>query len=196
MQHFSNKTKFMKYNFVIIATAILLSTLLIASGCKKDKTATEEQLPPETQTGAFTIGFKVDGKIYTAKGKGGLLADENVYYNFYSDTTFYIGAGKTQDRKFSLYFKFKCVSLNTNCSLNSFPYDAYFQDDSDGTVSNNSNSYTTNNTHNGNVKVKFFNGSFNPLASGTIVSGVFEFKAVNSNGKIINITDGRFDIGK
>lgn len=186
----------MKYNFVIIATAILLSTLLIASGCKKDKTTTEEQLPPETQTGAFTIGFKVDGKVYSAKGKGGLLADERVSYRYFSDTTFYIEASKSIENKFSIFLTFKCFSINTQCLLKSFPYEANFQDNLNGTTPGGSNSYNTDINNNGFVRVKFFNGTFNPLTSGTIVSGIFEFNAINANGKIIRITEGRFDIGK
>ena len=187
----------MKYNLILIATALLLSTLLIASSCKKDKTpTTEEQLPPETQTGAFTIGFKVDGKIYTAKGKGGLLSDQSVYYSYLSDSVFNIGAGSGINNKFNLYLNFKCFAINSPSLLKAFPFEANFQDKSISTAPGISNSYNTDLNNTGSVVIKYFNGTFNPLSSGTIVSGIFEFNATNGNGKIIRITEGRFDIGR
>ena len=187
----------MKYNFVIIATAILLSTLLTANSCKKDKTATEEQLPPETQTGAFTIGFKVDGKVYTAKGTGGLLSDESVSYSYFSsDSTFYIEASKSIENKFGIYLTFKCFTLNSPSILNTFPFEANFQDKSNGTAPGGTNSFNTNTNNIGYVTLKFFNGTFNPGNFGTIVSGTFDFYAINGNGKVIHITEGRFDIGR
>ena len=187
----------MKFNFTIIATAFLLSTLLTASGCKKDNTTTEEQLPPETQTGAFTIGFKVDGKVYSAKGKGGLLADERVSYSYFSsDSTFYIEGSKSIENKFGIYFTFKCFTLNSPSLLKVFPFEANFLDKTNGTLLGVSNSYNTDTNNIGYVTLKFFNGTFNPGNFGTIVSGTFDFYAINGNGKVIHITEGRFDIGR
>ena len=48
----------------------------------------------------------------------------------------------------------------------------------------------------GKVNIKFCNGAIDPLRTGTIVSGTFEMEAVNANGQVIKITDGRFDIGQ
>ena len=53
-------------NIVIIATLMLLC----AAGCKKDK-ASEDQLPPATQTGANTFGCLVNGKVFVPKGYDG-----------------------------------------------------------------------------------------------------------------------------
>ncbi|NCU05171.1 MAG: hypothetical protein GXC73_14420, partial [Chitinophagaceae bacterium] len=53
------------------------TVLLTASSCKKQNAG--PQLPPETQTGANTLGFKIDGKVYTASGKSGLLSSEYVW---------------------------------------------------------------------------------------------------------------------
>ena len=46
---------------------LLISVLLSASHCKKDKTP-EDQLPPETQTGAGTFGCLVNGNVFIPKG--------------------------------------------------------------------------------------------------------------------------------
>lgn len=52
--------------FIFFATLFLIS--LTASKCRKEKTPANplDQLPPETQTGAGTIGFLADGKPFTA----------------------------------------------------------------------------------------------------------------------------------
>ena len=63
--------------FLSIAFFLSFIFLLTASSCKKQNT--EPQLPPETQKGANTLGFKIDGKVYTASGKSGLLATEYVW---------------------------------------------------------------------------------------------------------------------
>jgi hypothetical protein len=62
-------------NYIKTITLLLLSSIFISSSCTKNTPApAEEQLPPETHVGAYTFGCKVDGKIYTASGSGGLLA--------------------------------------------------------------------------------------------------------------------------
>ena len=60
-----------------ITLLLSITFLLTASSCKKQNTG--PQLPPETQTGANTLGFKIDGKVYTASGKSGLLSSEYVW---------------------------------------------------------------------------------------------------------------------
>ena len=185
----------MKYNLFVKGMVLLSSTILIADSCKKDSPP-QEQLPPETHTGAYTFGCKVDGVVYKASGKDGLLAKQHVYYSYYSsDSTFNIGAGSIINQKFSININFKCSVLNSQCLLSNFPYKATFTDDSNGTVPGNSNTYSTNNFQTGNVVVKYFNGTFAPGNFGTIASGIFEMECINANGKIIKITEGRFDSG-
>ena len=175
---------------------LIIACTTIFATCKKTNTTTDEpQLPPETQTGAFTIGFKVDGVIYIAKGKGGLLADQHMYYSYTNDSVFNIGAGSLKDKRFNIDITFKGYSLNYQSPLTISPFKATFYDNSNGTVSSNSNTFSTSLNNNGKVVVKYFNGTFYSGNSGTIVSGIFEFDAINSNGKIIKITEGRFDIG-
>lgn len=55
---------------------LLLAPLFIHLKCKKES---GPQLPPETQIGANTLGFKINGKIYTSRGEGGLLSNESVW---------------------------------------------------------------------------------------------------------------------
>ncbi len=178
-----------------LAALILLCTILCAASCKKEEKG--PQLPPETHTGAYTFGCKVDGKIYTAKGQGGLLATQKVAYSYISsDSTFYLYAVNAIDNKFSISLQFKCFELNKNCILSQFPNQGIFQDDSNGTLPGTNNIYKTTTTSTGFVKIKYFDGTFSPGNFGTYVSGTFEMDAVNGNGKIIHITEGRFDAGR
>ena len=177
--------------------SFLLLLILSASSCKKNKTG--EQLPPETQEGKFTIGFKVDGKIYTAKGKGGLLSSEYIKYGLGSnDRSINIFAANTSDLKLKFHLT---LILNYKEQLGvyqmkTYPYEGQFINGANGNMPTGTNTFTTTNLHTGTVNIKSFNGSFSPYSEGTILSGTFEMDAVNGEGKVIHITDGRFDIGQ
>lgn len=170
--------------------------LLSATGCKKNKPPL--QLPPETQEGKFTIGFKVNGKIYTAEGKGGLLSSEHVTYSLIStDRSINIFAANSSDSKPKFHL---ALSINYDgkpgvYEIKSYPYEGDFMDTRDGTIPGGSGNYTTTYVNVGIVNIKYFNGSYSPPSKGTILSGTFEMDAVNSEGKVIHITEGRFDIG-
>lgn len=181
------KTKFVYY----------LIFLFLGMNCKKPSSS--EQLPPETQEGKFTFGFKVDGKIFTASGKGGGIASDHVYYNFIpGDSSINIGAGTTSNskNKFSVYFTIKYSGNIGTYHMKTFPYEGKFSDESNGNVPGGANSYATSNSQIGKINIKYFNGTYTPFNKGTILSGTFEMDAINTNGKIIHITEGRFDIGQ
>ncbi|MEO9211310.1 MAG: hypothetical protein ABI208_09445 [Ginsengibacter sp.] len=182
----------MKY---LISFAFVL--LLTAASCKKNNIT--EQLPPETHEGKFTFGCKVDGKIYTAQGKGGLLGFDHVYYVLgSSDNSISIGAGTSDNSKakFNVFFKINYADKIGIYLMKIYPYEGIFYNDSDGTIPDGSNTFTTSEAHVGTVNIKYFNGSYNPYNKGTILSGTFEMDAVNAEGKVIHITEGRFDIGQ
>jgi hypothetical protein len=171
-----------------------LTFLLTASSCKKQNTG--PQLPSETKTGANTLGFKINGKVYTASGKSGLLSSEYVWGGGpYSDTSVIIGA-ENSIQKFSFLLVVRYSLLNGLNFTGEYPYEGFFMDESDGTIPIGPNVYNTNNNYKGIVNIKFTNGSLNPLQGSTIISGTFEMEAVNNQGKIIKLTDGRFDIGQ
>ncbi len=177
---------------------ILVLTISTAPGCKKNKT--EEQLPPETHVGAFTFGCKVDGKIYTASGKGGgLLSDDHVYYSMVAtDSSISIGAGSTSNskNKFNCFFTIKYIADTGIYLMKTFPYEGKFYDESNGNLPGTSNTFTTTDSYIGKIHIKYFNGSFNPPTFATVIAGTFEMDAVNGEGKVIHITEGRFDIGQ
>lgn len=186
----------MKNNFTYTLLFSCL-TFLTAASCRKNNT--EEQLPPETREGKFTFGCKVDGKVYTARGKGGLLATDHVYYNLIpADSSINIGTGTTSSAKnrFSIFFTIKYTGGIGTYLMKTYPYQGIFSDESNGNIPGGTNTFTTNDTYIGKINIKYFNGSYSPFNKGTILSGTFEMDAVNGNGKVIHITEGRFDIGQ
>lgn len=150
--------------------SIFLLLILSASSCKKNKTG--EQLPPETQEGKFTIGFKMDGKIYTAKGKGGLLSSEHVYYSLISNSrTIYISAANTSDLKPKFHL---ALSINYKgdpgiYQMEAYPYVDQFLDGENGNMPMSSNTFSTD-VYSGTVNTKYFNGQF-PAINGTVLAG-------------------------
>lgn len=50
---------------------ISLISILVFSACKKNKSHTQDQLPPATQVGANTFGCKINGKVFVPKGYDG-----------------------------------------------------------------------------------------------------------------------------
>jgi hypothetical protein len=154
-------------------------------------------LPPETHVGAFTFGCKVDGKIYTASGKGGLLTDQHVLYNLNSiDSIIYISARNTTNPNFSFDLTIHYSDTMGTYLMKTYPCEGIFNDDSNGSIPGSSNTYSTTDTNIGSITIKYFNGSYNLYNIGTILAGTFEMNAVNSDGKVIHITEGRFDIGQ
>jgi hypothetical protein len=177
-------------NYIKTLTLLLLSSIYISSSCTKNTPAnTEEQLPPETQTGAYTFGCKVDGKIYTAKGKDGLLATQFVWGGgVYSDSSITIGASNG-NQKFSFDLSVKYNGSLGLLYTSTYPYQGSFQDNNNGTLPGNSNTYKTDSFNTGKVNLKY-------IIQANIISGTFEMDAKNANGKVIRITEGRFDIGR
>ncbi len=112
-----------------------------------------------------------------------------------SDTSIIIRA-TNEKQKFKFRIAIKYNGQFGDHYTTGYPYNGYFTDDSNGTIPGNSNHYVTNDVYKGKVNIKFCNGSINPLRTGTIVSGTFEMEAVNGEGKVIKITDGRFDLGR
>lgn len=112
----------------------------------------------------------------------------------YSDSSVIIAADN-RDQKFNLFLVVRYNNLTGLNYTSKYPYEGFFIAESDGTIPVASNIYNTNNVYKGIVNVKFSNGSLDPLRSSTIVSGTFEMEAINGEGKVIKLTDGRFDIG-
>jgi hypothetical protein len=173
----------------------LLLIITSSSNCIKNGTY-QAQLPPETQTGANTLGFKIDGKVYTASGKSGLLSNQYVYGGGPNSDTSIVIRAHNREQKFDLLIKVQYSGTNGIHLTSEYHFTGMLQLNSNGTIPTGNDVYNTNSFYKAKVNIKYCNGSINPLRTGTIVSGTFEMEAINSDGKIIKLTDGRFDISQ
>lgn len=174
----------MKYLFLLLLPALLIA------GCKKsDTTPTNpiDQLPPATHTGANTFGclingepFSVSGKSYIGHPSGVTLQPSLIYY-------WYIN-GQFANRHISMQFDFK-ENPNvpgTFAIAGHYPYRGYYFYYPDGTVPTGSTEYHTDSTHTGTVTITHYTKTF--------AAGTFQFDAMNGDGDVVHITEGRFDI--
>jgi hypothetical protein len=160
---------------------ILLFMLAIPFSCSKDR------LTKETQTGANTISCKIDGKVFKPSESGGLFGTSPItVYNYpYSGFTVLAKYYETEngnipkDLEINLfYLKEKGIyDLGVN------PYAIYRFSYWNGPT------YHTNNFYTGQVKITRCD------TVNKIYSGTFFFTAIDgTTGKVVNVTDGRFDV--
>jgi len=69
-----------------------------------------------------------------------------------------------------------------------YPYRAYYFNKDNGTAVTGASEFKTDSLHKGAVAVTFYDTN--------ILAGTFWFDAVNENGQVIHVTDGRFDISQ
>lgn len=168
---------------------IALSGLLLVSSCKKEG----DKLPSATQTGANTFGCLVNGKAWVPTGRGAFSGVNPTSGGFFAQVDGTISIYVTaygQDDEITIYLKNATATgtyhMDQNTSIK--PY-AVLPEASYGMYALLYNpEYVTDSLHSGTVTITHAD-----LNAG-IVSGTFEMQVYQMNtGKIINITDGRFD---
>ena len=172
---------------------LLLCTTFLLSSCDKDGQifAGKDQLPPETQTGANTVGCLVNGKVFLPK-KEGINPEVNCFYQLvngeyyfnmaFSDLTNSSSPGiSIQNRKNPLIVG-QTYILNKN-----IVDDGSFNGSGGIYLPHPNNQFYTTTMLTGELKItKLDQVNF-------IVSGTFWFDAANSAGEVIQIREGRFD---
>lgn len=197
-------TVFYEYFHVSFQKKIIMKncfffTLLIMIGlssCSKDREADPNILPEATQTGANTGGAIVDGKVWVAT-KDKLNGNHYVstyceVFNFgVSDKSYKIKIGleNIQNRNSYIVIDFKTINIELNKQY-IFPVDASPDNESICTYKDavTTNVYITKFPDNL-AKIKITRLDI----QNQIISGTFEFKAIDNNGNLVNITNGRFD---
>jgi hypothetical protein len=173
---------------------LLLLTSFTLCCCNKDddKPKTElEKLPPATQIGANKAGCLIDGKAFLPKGNfpGGAALS----CNYTDGLNFSLGIGENLNSKIRQIIvtssntnldNFIGVSLPLNIIENNSKYGEYIVYNTDFTQ----DPYSTTTAETGELKIT--NHNF----SQAIISGTFWFDAINSEGKIIEVREGRFDM--
>ena len=171
----------------LLLYSLLFLTILSGSNCKKSST-TEDQLPPETTTGAMTFGCKVDGKVFVpkdGKGKPGLYV-QYVYLGNGPGGGWFLNIPATDWTQDSP----NGVNIETD-SLLVVQGQTYPFKNAKGfprTFYDNGKLYPKLDSDSGELKIT----KFDPTTH--ILSGIFFFVGTNSSGTKINVTDGRFDI--
>jgi hypothetical protein len=181
--------KKIKMKSIIKITAILIIALS-ANSCKKSNTQT---LPPATTIGANTFGCKVDGVVCSTNKyrNDGIMADGiGVHYTAWFSDSCMIFTATTENPKYSFHFAFKYDGQNgTYFSEGNNRYMCEFNDYNNGsTASTNGNTYNTDENNKAKINVAKFNETTKTI------SGTFQMDVVNKSGKVIHITEGRFDI--
>lgn len=177
---------------------LLLPLLLILTNCKKDDDHVKdpvELLPPATQTGANTVGCLVNGEAFLPKG-GGLSGNKNCFYQFV-DGGYHFGLSfriivNNDTQSVSLFTRDKVIeegqtyildanrfvdTIGRGAGYSHFNYDAGIE-----------NYYFTTTAVTGEMTITKLDFENN------IVSGTFWFDAINDNGDIVEIREGRFDM--
>lgn len=168
----------------IIFFLLIISFLF---NCKDDEQDTNV-LPEATQSGKNTGGAVVNGEIWVAKIESPSISGGNItQYN----TSPALG-------QFMLNINLRNVNntsgdqikifITSNQDITTTSYQLSVSTGNFGIYSNKAyNPYYTDATNSGILTITKFD------KVNQIVSGTFAFKAINSNGELINITEGRFD---
>jgi hypothetical protein len=161
---------------------ILCSCLLIA--CQKSK----RELPDATQNGARTFGCKVNGALFTTSGDPkNTWTNSGVTFATIADGSIEIAANQENPDE-SVYMRFRFGDTAGVYYLNSlYTYKGRYTGSSGGGIAAMGGfTYMSDTEHTGVVNVTRYDGN--------IISGTFSFDAVNDSGRIVHITEGRFDI--
>ena len=172
---------------------LLLITTFTLSCCNKDDNpfSSNDILPPETQTGANTVGCLVNGKVFLPHA-GGINPEVNCFYQFI-DNEFYFNLHFTDLRNGgneSVVVQTNRINLEVG---QTYTLNKNILNDGDfngcgGIYTPSASRYYTNTLKTGELKITRLD------LSNSIISGTFWFDAVNSAGETVQIRSGRFDM--
>ncbi len=158
------------------------------SSCKDDE-QDQKVLPEATQSGKNTAGALINGNIWAATTEKLNSNNAGTYCEKLNENYLIkLDLRKKQDRyNESIYLIVSIPNLEINQTyevVNQTPEDGY---NYASYTSNDMVSYSSNSNNKGRIKITRLD------LQNQIVSGTFEFKAEDSNGNIVTITEGRFD---
>ena len=176
----------------------LLVTFFTLNGCSHhndDQPVSEiSKLPPATQIGANTAGCLVNSIAFLPKG---YFPTSNLICNYNDGLNFSLGIGErimqgSYDSTRMVYVFSYNQNLHDNVGI-TFPLTNYGNNSKSGACTTYNTDlgemqYETNSEVTGELKITYFN------YSQAIISGTFWFDAINSNGQIVKIREGRFDL--
>ena len=169
-------------------TLSLLLFLAMFSCSKKDTCEDPvDCLPPITQTGEGTIGCLINGEPFTPGGHQLAGPTQQAFYQ-YVDGGYHFGLSAIDRREkinktISVFLRKQIVEEGKVYLLNEANQDSNFGEYTIGVAR-----FRTNKEFTGEIKFLKFDD-----VNG-IVSGTFWFDAVNEEGEVVEIREGRFDM--
>ena len=188
-----------KQNFAKSLTLCVLTlfSMLCGMQCEKDQNIPEiDKLPPATQIGADTFGCLVDGNAFLPKGTLFSPPLKQAYYQYVNGAYhFSIGiTNKINNTEFVKDIHLSAHELNLEEKTYKFglvntpgifggSYSVYHLYDN-GTI----DEYSTDPILQGEISINNFD------SVNYIISGTFWFDAINKDGKMVEVREGRFDM--
>lgn len=166
---------------------VALLSIGLFSSCKDDE-QDQNVLPEATQSGKNTAGALINGKVWVATTKK--INQPGTYCEKLNNNYYLIKLDLRKDperytESIDLIVSIPNLEINqTYKVVNQTPDDGY---NYASYTSNDKVSYSSNSNNTGRIKITRLD------LQNQIVSGTFEFKAEDSNGNIVTITEGRFD---
>ena len=158
--------------------------LLIISSCSKaDCDNPLDCLPEKTTNGENTFGCIVEGGVFTPSSTGMGGSGLDVYYKNTDDIESLSISAINHKKDNAIYLVIiDDIEADHTYQLSSS------KDDSYGLFSENLSYYETFRESSGSVTINKFD------RENGIISGEFNFSAKNDSGKIVEVTQGRFDL--
>ncbi|WP_277633149.1 DUF6252 family protein [Avrilella dinanensis] len=180
---------------------LLLSSLFLFACCKSDDDIPTpdpnipeiEKLPPATQTGANTVGCLVNGMAFLPSGLLPVGGNSNPYCGYYHDS-FVLSFSIIKHENNTTAHGSESIAIYSSDTVLEQGGTYYLKDlDSSQTaaykiVLSPSITYETNNEYTGELHITKLDKDNN------IISGTFWFNAINEQGEVVEIREGRFDM--
>ena len=156
--------------------------------CSFIKIKSDRDLPPLTHTGENMMACRVNGQVIIASENTSDMSNPStVKYSSSPDNDLVYIGGVFVSPRYDIEISFRYAdTLGVYPILDKYPYFGYFWDYTKAISPNDSNQFQPDRTHKGTITVSYNDGN--------IIAGTFAFDAVNRKGKVVHITDGRFDI--
>ena len=177
---------FMKIKCVFLPVSIALLVFFTSF----IKIGSDRDLPPITHTGENIMACRVNGLVVIASENANDPNNPSVVrFSASPDNELVYIGGVFVSPRYDIEISFNYEdTLGVYPILDRYPYFGYFWDYTKSISPNDSNQFHPDKTHPGSINVMYNDGN--------IISGTFAFEGVNRKGKVVHITDGRFDIAK
>ena len=179
------KKQVMKHFILLIAVALTFSC------CNNDDDNHGDTLPPATQTGANTVGCLVNGEVFLPKAEG-INPAVVVNYEYINGEFFFTLAFRDLQGSNNEFVSVQTSRINLEIGQ-TYILNKNQEEDGDYTGGGGTygpdinNHFVTTTTKTGELTITYLD------LSNSIISGTFWFDAINEEGELVEIRDGRFD---